>query len=90
LPIAKKDIAYNISTKLGVTQSISSNVVNSFFEFLKLNRKQKINIHNFGTFSYKRTPERVGRNPKTLQEFKIKARDKLIFSPSDKLKKNIN
>ncbi len=86
----KKDLANNISTKLDVTQIIASNIVNSFFEFLKLNHNQKINIHKFGTFSYKRTPERVGRNPKTLQEFKIRARFKLIFSPSDKSKENIN
>ena len=33
---------------------------------------------------------RIGRNPKTLQEFKIRSRQKLTFKPSDEVKKNIN
>tara|TARA_Y200000002_G_C22509161_1_gene590537 strand:- start:49 stop:321 length:273 start_codon:yes stop_codon:yes gene_type:complete len=90
LPTAKKDLAYNITNKLEVTQSIGKVIVNSFFDFLKVNHNQKINIHRFGSFSYKKTPERVGRNPKTLQEFKIRARNKLIFRPSEEIKKNIN
>ena len=39
---------------------------------------------------YKKTPKRIGRNPKTLQEFDIKARQKLVFKPSDEVKRGIN
>ena len=38
----------------------------------------------------KKTPKRVGRNPKTLQSFSIKARQKLVFKPSDKVKTSLN
>jgi len=54
------------------------------------NKNKNINIKNFGTFIFKKTPQRIGRDPKSLQEFEIKARKKLVFRPSEEVKKNIN
>ena len=48
------------------------------------------NIKNFGSFNYKKTPKRIGRNPKTLEEFEIKARKKLTFRPAEEIKKTLN
>jgi len=90
LSITKKVLAQNISQKLGLSQKDSLFFVNSFFKVLTDNRNTIININKFGTFSYKKTPERIGRNPKTLQEFIIKSRQRLIFKPSDRIKKTIN
>ena len=90
MSITKKVLAQNISQKLGLSQKDSLFFVNSFFKVLTDNRNTIINIHKFGTFSYKKTPERIGRNPKTLQEFIIKSRQRLIFKPSDRIKKTIN
>ncbi len=90
MPISKKDLAKNISNKLGLSQKDSLFFVNSFFKSIVNNSKAALNISNFGSFSYKKTPKRIGRNPKTLEEFNIKARVKLSFKPSDEIKKNIN
>ena len=90
MSLTKKDLANNISKKLGLSQKDSLFFVNSFFKVLTDNRNTIININKFGTFSYKKTPERIGRNPKTLQEFIIKSRQRLIFKPSDRIKKTIN
>tara|TARA_A100001388_G_scaffold90447_1_gene65459 strand:- start:1003 stop:1275 length:273 start_codon:yes stop_codon:yes gene_type:complete len=90
VPISKKDLAKNISNKLGLSQKDSLFFVNSFFKSIVNNSKAALNISNFGSFSYKKTPKRIGRNPKTLEEFNIKARVKLSFKPSDEIKKNIN
>ena len=90
MSITKKVLAQNISQKLGLSQKDSLFFVNSFFKVLTDNRNTIININKFGTFSYKKTPERIGRNPKTLQEFIIKSRQRLIFKPSDRIKKTIN
>ena len=90
MPISKKDLAKNISNKLGLSQKDSLFFVNSFFKSIVNNSKAALNISNFGSFSYKKTPKRIGRNPKTLQEFKIKPRQKLAFKPSDQVKQNIN
>ena len=86
----KKDLAKDISKKLGLSQKDSLFFVQHFFNFLIKNHAYRINIHNFGSFTYKETPKRTGRNPKTLQEFKIKARKKINFRPAEEIKKNIN
>ena len=86
----KKDLANNISKKLSLSKKDSLFLVQHFFRTLIENKNKHINISNFGTFIYKQTPTRIGRNPKTLQEFKIKSRQKLTFRPSDEVKQNIN
>jgi len=88
--LTKKDLANNISKKLGLSQKDSLFFVQNFFKILIDNKTKNININKFGTFQYKKTPKRFGRNPKTLQEFEIKPRHKLVFKPSEEIKKNIN
>ena len=57
---------------------------------LKDNGKSKnVKISGFGSFTYKRTPAREGRNPKNNEFFEIKSFKRLIFKPSNILKKNI-
>ena len=90
MSLIKKELANNISKKLGLSQKDSLFFVQNFFEFLINNKTSKININKFGTFLYKKTPKRIGRNPKTLQEFTVKPRRKLIFKPSEEIKRNIN
>ncbi|MAZ46388.1 MAG: transcriptional regulator [Rickettsiales bacterium] len=90
MSLTKKDLANNISEKLGLSQKDSLFFVKNFFKILIDNKTSNININKFGTFLYKKTPKRIGRNPKTLQEFEIKSRQKLTFKPSDEVKQNIN
>ena len=90
MSLSKKDLANNISEKLRLSKKDSLLFVQYFFKTLIDNKTKNISINNFGTFIYKKTPKRIGRNPKTLQEFGIKARQKLIFKPSDEVKKSIN
>tara|TARA_A100000164_G_scaffold289289_1_gene262478 strand:- start:51 stop:326 length:276 start_codon:yes stop_codon:yes gene_type:complete len=88
--VTKKDLAKNITNKLGLSQKDSLFFVKHFFKFLINNHSNRINIRNFGSFTRTKTPKRIGRNPKTLQEFKIKARKKVSFRPSEEVKKSIN
>ncbi len=90
MSVTKKDLAKNISQKLGLSQKDSLFFVQNFFKMLIDNKSKNININKFGTFSYKKTPKRIGRNPKTLEEFSIKSRLRLTFQPSDKVKQTIN
>ena len=90
MSLTKKDLAKNISDKLGLSQKDSLFFVQNFFKALIDNKSKNININKFGTFSYKKTPKRIGRNPKTLEEFSIKSRLRLTFQPSDKVKQTIN
>ena len=90
MTITKKNLVTNISKKLGLSQKDSLFFVNSFFKSIIDNHIHGINISNFGSFIYKKTPKRIGRNPKTLEEFEIKARKKLTFKPAEEIKKSLN
>ncbi len=90
MSVTKKDLARNISQKLGLSHKDSLYFVQNFFKVLIDNKSSNININKFGTFSYKKTPKRIGRNPKTLEKFLIKSRQKLTFKPSDIIKETIN
>ena len=90
MSITKKDLAKNISNKLGLSQKDSLFCVKEFFKVLSDQNSRNININRFGTFLYKKTPKRVGRNPKTLQRYDIRPRQKLTFKPSEEVKQNIN
>ncbi len=90
MSVTKKDLASNISKKLRLSKKDSLFFVKYFFKALIENKTSNISIKNFGTFNYKKTPRRTGRNPKTLEEFEIKARKKLNFRPAEEIKKTIN
>lgn len=90
MAVTKKSLVKHISKKLELSQKDGSFFLESFLSAIKNNAKFGINIHNFGTFSFKETPERVGRDPMSKKEYIIKARKKLAFEPSPKIKKEIN
>ncbi len=90
MTVTKKTLSGNITKKLNLSKIDSAKLLNLFISFLIENRSKNININNFGRFTLRNTPERLGRNPKSGQEYIIKPRIKLSFKPSDQVKKNIN
>tara|TARA_B100000683_G_scaffold74486_1_gene73280 strand:+ start:654 stop:926 length:273 start_codon:yes stop_codon:yes gene_type:complete len=88
--LTKDSISKKISKKLGLSKHNSKLIVNGFFEFIANSSSKKINISQFGLFDRKITPERMGRNPKTKEEFLIKSREKISFKASEVLRKFFN
>ena len=86
----KKDIVKNISSKALFSSEISSSILESFLSFIKKNKNKRIKISKFGSYYLHKTPPRIGRNPKTKEEFEIKAAEKLSFKPSNKVKSILN
>ena len=86
----KKDIIKNISSKALISSRSSSLVLDAFLSFIKLNKRHKIKISKFGTYYSHKSPARIGRNPKTKEEFKIPASEKLAFKASHKVKSILN
>jgi len=86
----KRDIIKNISSKALITSKSSSLVLESFLAVIKKNKVKQIKISKFGTFYLHKSPARIGRNPKTREEFKIKAIEKLSFKASNKVKSILN
>ena len=50
----------------------------------------QINIKNFGSFNIGHKKERLGRNPKTKEDFIINERNVIKFKLSNYLKQKIN
>ena len=86
----KKDIVKNISSKALITSKTSSLVLEFFLNFIKENKRHQIKMSKFGTFYLHKSPARIGRNPKTKEEFKILALEKLAFKASNKIKSIFN
>ena len=86
----KKDIVKNISSKALISSKTSSLVLESFLSFIKQNRRHRIKVSKFGTYYLHKSPARTGRNPKTKEEFKIPASEKLSFKASNKVKSILN
>ena len=86
----KKDIVKNISSETFLINNTSKALLESFLNLLKNSKYKKIKISNFGTFYLHETPKRMGRNPRTMEEFTIPKRTKLVFKASSSLKNNLN
>jgi DNA-binding protein HU-beta len=86
----KKYIVKNISSKALFSSKKSNLFLNAFLELIKENKRKKIKISKFGTYYLHKSPARIGRNPKTKEEFKILASEKLAFKASNKIKSILN
>ena len=87
----RKDIILNISSKALISKDDSKKFFTNFLNLVASKSKSRIvKISNFGTFYTKNTPQRLGRNPKTKEEFIISKRSKLFFKPSNKIRSIIN
>ena len=90
MSLGKKDIVKNIFSKTHFSFSESSSFIDKFIYLIKDNKNKKIKISNFGTFSPHQSPQRIGRNPKTREEFKIKSRIKVKFNASSNIRSLFN
>ena len=89
--IVKKDISKEIHLVLGFSNSYVNKITDDFINILKYSIIERdLNIKNFGSFKKIHKKERMGRNPKNSQVFKISSRRSLSFISSKKLNKKIN
>jgi len=90
--LTKKEIAQNLSDQTELSLADAKKFVDLFFDTIKeqLNSGKTVKLSGFGTFDIVQTKERVGRNPKTMEEFPIPSKRKVKFTVSPKVKKSIN
>jgi nucleoid DNA-binding protein len=80
-----------MSRKSLVSAGGSKIILESFLSLIKNASKSRlVKLSSFGTFSFKKTPKRLGRNPKTKDSYIIPVTNKLNFKPSSKLKRKLN
>ena len=88
---SKSDIAKNIADRTSLPNQKAKQLLDRFIQVVVSgSKKQQVKISGFGTFIKKETPSRIGRNPKTGEEFEISKRTKLNLILSNKIKEKIN
>ena len=91
MSLTKNNIINNLKKDSSLSVIEASSIFESFLSLIKSKSKSKsIKLSGFGTFSFKKTPKRVGRNPKTKDSYIIPKLNKLNFKSSDKVKRQIN
>ena len=91
MSLTKNDIINNLKKNSSLSTNEASSIFESFVLLVKSQSKfQSIKLSGFGTFSFKKTPKRIGRNPKTQDSYIIPELNKLNFKPSNKVKEKLN
>lgn len=91
MTLTKKEISIALRRNLNISVDDSNLFLNNFLYILKNKSKKSIvKIHKFGSFKFKNTPRRIGRNPKTGESYYIERSKRLCFKPNNRLKKIIN
>ena len=90
--ISRDEIAEAIKNEFGFNRKLCLDIVNDIIDIIieGLQSDKKVKIHNFGTFKLNNKRSRIGRNPKTKEEFNISSRNVITFKPSKILLKYIN
>ena len=90
--LTKKDLSEKLRKELKLSVDISDSLVDECFQVIKttLRSQKNIKLSGFGSFETFITKERMGRNPKSMENFKIPPRNKVRFSPTSKAKYFLN
>ncbi len=89
--LKKIDLIESLSNKTGFSSNYSKKIINELIDIVIKNIKTgNFNLKNIGSFKLINKKQRIGRNPKTNEEFKITARKSISFSPSKKISDKLN
>ena len=89
--ITKKEISESLSQRTGFPLSLSKKLVTNLLNIMSDQiKKDNLIIKNIGSFNLIVKNERIGRNPKTKEEFIINKRKTISFSSSKNLTDYLN
>ena len=90
--ISRDEIAEAMKAEFGFNRKLCLDLVNDIIDIIiqGLQVDNKVKIHNFGTFKLNKKKSRIGRNPKTKEEYNISSRNVITFKASKILVKFIN
>ncbi|HXF66937.1 MAG TPA: HU family DNA-binding protein [Burkholderiales bacterium] len=88
----KADLVEAVAKTAGISKSASEKALEGALEAIKgaLSKGQSVTLAGFGTFRVGRRAARVGRNPRTGEEIRIKAARVPKFSAGKALKDAVN
>ena len=88
MSLTKADLVKIVSEHSGLKMGAAARFVEDFFEVIirVLESGEPVKIPGFGNFILRDKKARIGRNPKTKEEFSISARRVVSFRTSNVLK----
>ncbi len=90
--MVKTDIIRSIEVQLGLSHGDATTQVEQILTILKdhLAEGDPVLISGFGQWKVRNKPARIGRNPKTLEEFEVTPRRVVTFYPSNVWREEIS
>ena len=90
--ISRDEIAEAMKSEFGFNRKLCLDIVSDIIDIIieGLQSEKKVKIHNFGTFKLNNKTSRIGRNPKTKEEYNIASRNVITFKASKILLRYIN
>lgn len=84
----KTELINAVADKADISKADATRAVDSFFEVVgkALKKRDKVSLVGFGTFVVRERAARIGRNPKTGAQLKIKASKTPAFKAGKALK----
>lgn len=89
--MTKQDLIRMMMEELGYSRRDSMKLIDKTFDIVKatLLNGENVKIAGFGNFVVRKKGKRIGRNPKTKQEYEIKERVTVVFKPATTLRKDL-
>ena len=86
--LKKINIINNLNKRSGFSSNFAKKLINDLIKIIIKNIKSgNFNLKNVGSFKVIKKEQRIGRNPKTKEEFIISSRNSLSFISSINIKK---
>ena len=84
----KSELIKAVATEAELTQSDAARAIDSMIDIVTaaVKKNDQVAITGFGTFARKDRPARMGRNPRTGEQVKIKAKKSAVWKPAAALK----
>ena len=89
--VALSKLAAELAEKHEMSKKATTELLNAFVDLTVKNLKKghKVRITGLGIFQVRKRPARMGRNPATGEQIKIKASKKLAFRAAKEVKEAI-
>ncbi len=89
--VTTKHLAASMAEKYGLSKKNSAEMLGFFIDLLTkhLKKGDKIRIGGFGILQVRKRPARMGRNPATGEQIKIKPSKKVAFRAAKELKEAV-
>ena len=90
--VTKKDLVLNVSEKTHTNAVVVQDVVQALFDEMnaQLGQGNRIELRDFGVFSFKKRAARTGHNPRTLEKVQVSEKVVVSFKMGKKMKEMVN